>query len=151
MRRRRLPCEVTMNNEQQDVWDFHHVVCSDDLPDEPTYPGTPVVDLRMKLIGEEAAETLEELKLIRAGFYTDDPDRGLANLAKELCDLQYVLLGTAVQFGIDLEPIWNAVHTSNMAKASGPVNEHGKKLKPPGWQPPDIQRLIRQQRPDTNE
>jgi predicted HAD superfamily Cof-like phosphohydrolase len=137
-----------MTNEQQDVWDFHHKVCDDDLPDEPGVPPDHVVGLRNHLISEESLEVLEELSLIRSGFYEADPDRGLANLAKELCDLQYVLLGTAVQFGIDLEPIWNAVHTSNMAKADGPVSETGKKMKPPGWQPPNILRLIQQQRPE---
>jgi predicted HAD superfamily Cof-like phosphohydrolase len=137
-----------MTPEQQDVWDFHHDVCGDDLPDEPTNAPAHITALRENLIREEANEIFEELKMLSAGFYKDDPDRGLANLAKELCDLQYVLLGTAVQFGIDLEPIWNAVHSSNMEKAGGSINEHGKRMKPEGWQPPNIIRLIRLQNPE---
>jgi len=66
-------------------------------------------------------------------------------LADAIGDLKYVLEGTNLAFGIDGEPIWDAIQAANMAKAGGRVDEHGKRLKPPGWTPPDIEgELVKQ-------
>jgi len=53
-----------------------------------------------------------------------------------------VVYGTALEMGIDLEPHFNEVHASNMAKRGGPVREDGKMLKPEGWLPPDINGIL---------
>jgi len=84
-------------------------------------------DLNARCIREEAREAA---KAIQSG--------DLAAVAKELCDVIYVAYGAAVAFGLDLEPFWDEVHRSNMAKVGGPVRADGKRLKPPGWVPPDI-------------
>lgn len=47
--------------------------------------------------------------------------------------------------GIDLRPVWSEVHAANMRKTTGPVREDGKRLKPEGWQPPDIAGVLRAQ------
>jgi len=96
---------------------------------------TPAIrrsDLRAALIEEEAAETCAA---IRAG--------DLVKAIDGLCDLIYVVVGTALEFGIDLEPFFAEVHRTNLAKINGPVREDGKRLKPPGWKPPDIEGLLR--------
>jgi len=54
-----------------------------------------------------------------------------------MCDLEYVNLGTADAFGVDLEMPFVLVHNANMTKASGPIDAYGKRLKPPGFEPPD--------------
>ena len=69
----------------------------------------------------------------------------LAEIADGIADLVYVAIGTASTLGIDMEPVWEEVQLSNMAKVNGPVRPDGKRLKPEGWQPPQIERVIREQ------
>jgi predicted HAD superfamily Cof-like phosphohydrolase len=91
--------------------------------------------LRWSLIQEEAAETISALA---AG--------DLVEVADGLCDLIYVALGTAVACGIDLAPLFDEVHASNMAKLQGGhKREDGKWIKPPGWKPPRIAELLKAQ------
>jgi predicted HAD superfamily Cof-like phosphohydrolase len=113
-----------MHSVQRDVSDFHRAVC--DIED-PTSPAIRRPELRAELIREEAAETV-------AAILRGD----LIEAIDGMCDLLCVVYGTAAEFGIDLEPFWDEVHRTNMAKVGGPIREDGKRLKPPGWQPPDI-------------
>ncbi len=99
--------------------------------DRPGLPAPEVVALRRRLIAEELAE------LDRAVA-----DADLVEVADALADLLYVVYGTAVSFGIDIRPIFEEVHRSNVAKAGGAKREDGKVLKPDGWQPPRIAPLL---------
>lgn len=98
----------------------------------PVVPPQEVRALRAKLILEEALETIAAMG-VRI-FITDGPavvevckyakinavvsnDVNLFEVADGLADLDYVgACGTAVAFGIDLEPIFQEVHRSNMTK-----------------------------------
>ena len=113
-----------MHEAQRDIIDFHRVVVG--IPDYDT-PAIRRPELRAELIREEAAETV-------AAILRGD----LLEAIDGMCDVLAVVYGTAAEFGIDLAPFWDEVHRSNMAKAGGPVREDGKRLKPPGWTPPDI-------------
>lgn len=73
------------------------------LPDQPV--GSRLSALRAWLIQEETGELLE-------GMQQGDA----VAVADALGDLLYVVIGTAVSFGIDLEPVWNEIQRSNMAK-----------------------------------
>lgn len=117
-----------MHDAQLDVVEFHRVVVG--IPDSPV-PQIRRPELRAALIEEEATETVEA---IRRGDLIEAIDG--------MCDLLAVVYGTAAEFGIDLEPFWDEVHRTNMEKAGGPVREDGKRLKPPGWQPPNIARVL---------
>jgi len=89
-------------------------------------------ELRASLIEEEeAAETIDA---IRGGDMVAAIDG--------LCDLLYVAYGTAVTFGIDLEPFFDEIHASNMAKIGGGRRADGKVLKTANWQPPRIAELL---------
>lgn len=122
--------------------------------------------LRAALIFEEALETV--YALYRACGWTHEnvrtvlicdlrialqklnrmswEDRDFVSMiAHELCDLKYVLDGTAVEMGLDLEPLFNEVHRANMAKIGGGTREDGKTLKPVSWTPPRIEELIEEQ------
>lgn len=48
--------------------------------------------------------------------WTLKSDEALAELADAIADSIYVLIGTALEYGIPLAPIWNEVQRSNMAK-----------------------------------
>ncbi len=76
--------------------------------------------LRARLIREEAKELLAEL-------YKYRPDMG--DIAKEMADVLYVVYGTAVALGIDLNNEFKSVHMDNMSKPVGPKRTDGKVLK----------------------
>lgn len=113
---------------QRDVEQFHVAL---DIPVGIT-PAIRRPELRAELIREEARETVEA---IEAGDLVEAIDG--------LCDLLCVTYGAAVEFGIDLAPFWDEVHRTNMAKQGGRVRDDGKRLKPEGWEPPDIAGILR--------
>jgi predicted HAD superfamily Cof-like phosphohydrolase len=81
---------------------------------------------RERLLDEE----VEELRTAMRG-------RDLEAAADALADCLYVLLGTAVALGIDLEPVFQEVHSSNMSKT--PATEPGgKPTKGAGFHRPAI-------------
>ena len=115
-----------------------------------TIPNADVAErvLRMNLIQEEVTELGEALDL----FWVED-DMGnilwrtyahyphgvnTVEVADALADIDYVVQGAALTFGIPHDAVFDEVHRSNLAKAGGPVRADGKKLKPEGWTPPDI-------------
>jgi predicted HAD superfamily Cof-like phosphohydrolase len=61
-----------------------------------------------------------------------------------LCDTLYVVYGTAIEMGLDLEPYFQEVHRSNLAKFDGTTQPRGdgKWPKPEGWMPPDINGIL---------
>src|SRR6188768_3610606 len=88
---------------------------------------TEEASLMCKLIEEEAIETLDA---IEAGDLTEAAD-GIG-------DLIYVAIGAAIRLGVDLNPIIEEIHRSNMSKEPGNLREDGKILKPASWIPPRI-------------
>lgn len=120
--------------------------CGHELSKEgPRQPESRTRELRYKLIEEEAGETLRALDLIFDG----SPVADLAELADGLADLIWVCVGTAIHFGIDLPAVFEEVRKTNMSKF-GPgsyVREDGKRMKPPGFVPPDIEGVLKGQRP----
>lgn len=100
----------------------------------PTIPPDDQVALRVELITEEFRELIDAMG-----------ESDITHIAKEMCDLLYVVFGSAVAYGIDLDPLFELVHESNMAKAKGPLRPDGKRLKPEGWRPPALGEEIRRQ------
>jgi predicted HAD superfamily Cof-like phosphohydrolase len=119
-----------------DVYEFHRAFCPEQIGEQPRLLDRATAKLRVDLLDEELGETLTA---IDAGY--------LAGIADGLVDLIYVAIGTAIAFGIDLRPVWDAVHAANLRKAGGPRRVDGKALKPPGWQPPDIKAILTAQPP----
>jgi predicted HAD superfamily Cof-like phosphohydrolase len=67
-----------------------------------------------------------------------------------LIDIMVVTAGAIHSLGVDAEGAWKEVMRSNFAKVdprTGKVTrrEDGKVLKPEGWEPPRLQRFIREQ------
>lgn len=91
--------------------------------------------LRINLIHEEMLEVKEAIHY-----------EGLPEIAKELCDLLYVVYGMGHSMGIDLNACFNRVHESNMSKL-GPdgkpiYREDGKVLKGPNYREPSLTSLF---------
>src|SRR5690606_7560364 len=78
------------------------------VQDQPAFPDDKTVALRQSLIAEEAGEVLAAIDA-----------RDMVATADGLADLLYVVYGTAVSFGINIEEIFDEVHRSNMKKEGG--------------------------------
>lgn len=131
------------------VREFHeHPGSEQPVADWPTVPDVDLARHRMRLIQEEYKEVMAELEKFAANpeMPVDEQLATLGSLLKELCDLRYVVEGTAVSCGLPMAPAYRAVHASNMSKVWDDgrfhVNEHGKVLKPPTYRPPDMERFV---------
>lgn len=115
---------------QQDVFDFHEKF---DVP-MAIKPELRNVGLRCALIKEESNE------LMAAAMGGD-----IVGAVDGVVDLVYVCIGAALAWGVDLEDIWDEVHSSNMSKEGGGTRPDGKLLKGPNYRAPDIARLLKEQ------
>jgi predicted HAD superfamily Cof-like phosphohydrolase len=115
-----------MIEQQRMVEEFHRKF---DLRAEPApmIPDEATRLLRVRLIQEEFDEVKDALA------------RGdLTGIAKELADLLYVIYGTAVSCGIDMDPVFREVHRSNLSKVGGYKRGDGKWVKPPTYSPAQV-------------
>ena len=95
------------------VAEFHETFRHPILP-EPTIPDEVRCELRVSLLAEE----LDELRTAIA-------DRDLVEIADALCDLQYVLSGAILEFGLGdkFKELFDEVQRSNMSKACNTEEE----------------------------
>lgn len=121
------------------------------IPDKPGPLSVQDLMLARQLVGEEWIETNEALGEAILTLSFGDPVRPktLAAAADGLADLAWVCLAAAVRLGIDLPAVWERVKAANMAKfgEGSWTDENGKVRKPPSWQTPDVEGVIRTQRP----
>lgn len=83
----------------------------------------------------------EELKELRIALAAGD----VVGVADALADLQYVINGAAVTWGIWLDWMHNEVHRSNLTKKGGVRRADGKLLKPAHYEPPDLETVFERQ------
>ena len=125
--------DIISKSNYDKVRDFH-TAFNMKVADEPNLE-THDAALRIKLITEEYNEVVEAIE-----------NGNLVDIAKELSDLLYVVYGTAVSFGIDIDTVFDEVHRSNMSKlgADGrPVyRDDGKVLKGENYVPADVEKLV---------
>jgi predicted HAD superfamily Cof-like phosphohydrolase len=126
--------ESVMKNAQAMVEAFHRMFAIA-IQETPALIDDQTRALRERLIHEE----FEELKEAMA-------NNDLAAIAKELADLLYVVYGTAVSYGIDMEPVFREVHRSNMSKVGGYKRDDGKWVKPTTYSPASIEPILAQQK-----
>ena len=112
----------TLNREQK-VRLFNKTMGGYDMFDE-----TEIVKRRVALMEEEWGELKEALYLYLLG------ETSREHVLKEMCDVQYILSGTADALGFTdvFEPAFNRVHDNNMTKFKEGVkfNGQGKVVKP---------------------
>lgn len=154
------------HDRQADVAAFHRkfgVPC----PERPGWPAHDRIDLRVKLIAEEFCEFLRDagyegnlwisrwnaeaevtVEIFDWHYDADTSDtigdRDFAKAADALIDMEYVILGTHCEFGIDSNPLWAEVQRANVSKQGGKRGD-GKILKGDGWVPPDIAACLKAQ------
>ncbi len=142
-----------MTQLRKDVRDFHGRF-GIPIRHTPGIPDAETVKLRLRLIAEEFFELLEAAGAslpYRIEAFVDDviaDSRGnvdLPEFADALGDLDYVIEGARLAFGINGDPIAAAIHNANMAKEGGGKRADGKITKPAGWAPPDIEGELRKQ------
>lgn len=94
------------------------------------------IEMRMKFFQEEFYELAVGIK-----------KRDLAEILDALVDLVYITIGMAELMGLPFNKAWEVVHESNMWKIRATVpSKRGTTfdvVKPPGWEPPDIARVLR--------
>jgi predicted HAD superfamily Cof-like phosphohydrolase len=180
---------TTMTKGQRSVQDFMEFF-GQKIPSLPTKLSFEESKLRANLILEEVFETITKglglrvfinegnndltihegnLKSIEISYFKDK-DTDLVELADGVGDIFYVSEGTASAAGIDMEPVHEEIHSSNMSKAWTAADlqqakemypdatvEHyggelyrlkrpdGKIIKSPNYKPANIKRIIDKQ------
>jgi predicted HAD superfamily Cof-like phosphohydrolase len=91
--------------------------------------------LRVALLQEEVGE-----------FITASEKGDLVAIADALADIAYVVYGTALTYGIDLDSALREVHRSNMSKLGNDgkplIRDDGKVLKSERYFPPDMASVL---------
>ncbi|MHA4894383.1 pyrophosphohydrolase domain-containing protein [Pedobacter sp. PWIIR3] len=85
-----------------------HTTFKHPIKDKPGLPSTDRCNLRVSLLAEELQELKQAID-----------DRNIVEIADALCDLQYVLSGAVLEFGLGekFKELFDEVHRSNMSKA----------------------------------
>lgn len=119
----------SMRVEQEKVELFHSRF-EEALAESPQVGDLAACERRFILGHEELAE-------YRNAYEAGD----LVAIADAIADQLYILLGTAAFHGIDIQPIFEEVHRSNMTKTL--VKDSFKRAtKGPGYEPPRIAELL---------
>ena len=97
-----------------------HTTFKHPILDTPKIPSKQRAGLRISLLAEE-------LKELEEAVNADD----LIEVADALCDLQYVLAGAILEFGLGdkFKNLFDEVHRSNMSKACKTVEEAEQTIK----------------------
>lgn len=95
-------------------------------------------ELRISLLEEEVSELV-----------TATHARDLVGIADALADITYVVYGTALTYGIDLDCVLSEVHRSNMSKLDRKgkpiIRADGKVLKSERYSPPNVAAVLKHQ------
>lgn len=124
-----------MKSLLQDVREFREA-CGLPIATKVGFPSRECVELQQRLLREEYLE-----------WIAASSERDMVEVADALADMIYIIVGTALEFGIPLDRVWDEVQRSNMAKVdpeTGRVarRDDGKILKPKNWEGPRISEAL---------
>lgn len=106
---------------------------------------TPTLEISPQLVDLRRALLLEEFTEFSAALNRRD----LVGVADALGDMVYVIYGTALTFGIDLDAVVAEVHRANMSKldpnGAPLLRADGKVLKGPDYRPPQLAAILERQ------
>lgn len=139
-------------SEYEKVKQFHEVM---GIPTKqrPELPDVATIVLRCRLLLEEVMEYIHAsgcyVSAADGRVYSSGIAPDLAAMAHENADLRYISLGNDLAMGVDGR-VFDAIHDANLRKAPGGVvtrRPDGKVVKPEGWQPADVARMLREWEP----
>lgn len=132
----------------------------------PQLPSEKIKVLRIRLMVEEllgatvpehwAGETYADLLIenksdeLIASILAGD----LVQIADGIADVLYIVIGTAIAYGINIQEVFNEVHRSNLSKTvwseelqryTIEKDEFGKGIKPPTYSPADLGSIVQRQ------
>jgi predicted HAD superfamily Cof-like phosphohydrolase len=120
-----------LSPEQQLVKEFHEKFSC-------VINTSPTINVDPELLTARGEFMLEEVQEFREAASNNN----LTEMVDALADIIYFAYGTAINLGVDLEPVFEEVHRSNMTKVwpDGSVRrrEDGKVIKPPTYTKPDV-------------
>lgn len=136
------------------VLQFHHTYSVPIRPFSDPTLDYERMNMRMSLIAEEFAELMGAVYGPRAraiieaataeAVAADEGERDVIEAADALADLVYVVYGTAIESGMNLDSVLAEVQASNLSKlmpdGSVKLREDGKVLKGPNFFQPNIAR-----------
>lgn len=149
------------SRDHQSLVRAFHTKFSIPVRDKPGVPSDERVRLRLRLIAEEFFELIESA----IDTSCQDAEGALIGWAKEeiasvisrgpvnvhldefvdaLADIEYVVLGSAAEVGVDLDPVFREVDRSNKTKCSE-TDATGKIVKGPDYEPPAIEQCLKAQ------
>lgn len=104
---------ITDPHALNQVAEFHHTFKHPVLA-KPSLPSKERCELRISLLAEELKELEQAVE-----------NNDLVEVADALCDLQYVLAGAILEFGLGekFKALFDEVHRSNMSKACKTAGE----------------------------
>lgn len=112
-----------------------HTAFNAPVADSPQLIPAERAALRAALIQEELDEYKEAIA-----------EADVVGVADALGDLLYVVLGAAIEHGIQLRPVFEEIHASNMSKLGTDgtpiLREDGKVLKGPDYFKPNLDAII---------
>lgn len=129
-------CKCVPDTNFEKVKEFHEIFrCTIGNFDCPGFTNESDRGTRLRLIKEEYDELAEAI----------EENHDNKEIAKELVDLLYVVYGTGIAMGIDLDEAFDLVHNSNMSKLDDdgePIfNNYGKVMKSVNYRPPNLQEI----------
>lgn len=153
-----------MKKEQNKVREFMEKI-PQTVNSTPTIPNDKDRINRVRLLMEEVLEFAHASGIeIKVGVFTMNKKMenmdfkaigsvDMVEIADALADIEYINLGSANTYGIEIKPIFNEVHDSNMRKFTGDAhkNAEGKWIKPSDWQAPNIEKLLNKQKKSKNK
>ncbi|MEO6521711.1 MAG: nucleoside triphosphate pyrophosphohydrolase family protein [Mucilaginibacter sp.] len=100
-------------NSLNQVAEFHRTF-KHPAPAQPAIPSKERCALRVSLLAEELKELQQAID-----------DNNMVEIADALCDIQYVLSGAVLEFGLGekFKELFDEVHRSNMSKACKTIEE----------------------------
>ena len=112
-------------------------------------PDPKKVGLYLDLVREEIGELEEAMADYHSAENLQDEQIAKADALDAICDSIWVLIGLGKVMDLPIEWGWDEVTITNLKKIDAELgtvlrDDHGKIMKPPGWRPPNMLRIIQE-------
>ena len=154
---------IPKKTRQERIREFTQATSDVPLPVRPQMMSREQVHFLVKMHCEELKELLATVydsevdiqeKLVAISHQSRNPQIRvfkndtdvIANQVDALVDIDYFSGNAASKVGWDMDEVFDVVHEANMAKKHEDGTFHkvdGKVTKPPGWTPPDVEKVVR--------